>query len=314
MHKKNVLISGGGGSPFPYIFDSLGDKYNLFVTDANPVIKLIYPDQRIITVPLVGEKNYSAVISLLIKKHQIEYYIPLIDKEILKALSLAREIPTLKVISPSLKFVQLCLNKNRLMEILSQLGISRVDTKLATDINRRSKCPLFLKPIMGTGSRGARKVLNYNQFEAYFVFEGYRAKDVMAQEYLTGDEYTVSVVANNLNRLMALVPKKIIVKKGITQQAVTEKSEIIESACRKIVEQLQPAGPFNVQLRIVKGEVKIFEINPRFSTTAILTCEAGVNEFDLCIENYNSKSVEYIDNWKQGLHLFRRWESCFYES
>ena len=307
-------MSGAGGSPFPYIFDALGDKYNLFVTDANPVIKLIYPDQRIITVPLVSQKNYAAVVRSLVKKHQIEYYIPLIDKEIPKALSLARKIPTLKVISPSLKFVQLCLNKYRLMRVLSQLGISRVDTKLATDLDQRIKFPLFLKPIASTGSRGAKKIINFDQLEAYFKLENYQRGEIMAQEYLEGDEYTVSVAVNNLNQLMAIVPKKIIVKKGITQHAVTEKNEFIENACRKIVEELQPAGPFNVQLRIANGEVKIFEINPRFSTTAILTCEAGVNEFDLCIRNYNSKSVKYIDDWKQGLHLFRRWESCFYES
>lgn len=311
--RETILISAAGGSFFPYVIQLLQPKYNLILTDTLEVTKKIYPDQKVVIVPRADDRRFSQMAREIINRFKVDFYLPLIDKEIPKVLWLVRDIPSLKVISPNLKFVRMCIDKYRLMKILSQKQISWVNTELATDINRRSRFPVFIKPIMSTGSRGARKLINFDQFEAYFKLDNYRKTEAMVQEYLEGDEYTVSVVVNNLNQLLAIVPKKIIVKKGITQQAVTKRNSAIDSTCRQLVDTLKPHGPINVQLMLVGSQVKIFEINPRFSTTTILTCEAGVNEFELCIDNYNHQAVKYINTWREGLHIYRRWESCFYE-
>lgn len=311
--KKNVLISGAGGSPFPYIFRALERKYNLFLIDANPIIKYIYPDRRIFVVPFANDRKYSQAMERMINKYQISYYIPLIDNEVLIANTLSKKYKHLKVIAPNLGFSSLCLDKYRLSKQLSELEISEIKTWNGNEF-KNEIYPVFVKPKIGTGSRGGYKIDSQEQLKAYYQLVPYKPHEVIIQEYIDGEEYTVSVVANHQNQLIAIVPKRIIVKKGITIHAITEKNSLIEVACRKIVDILRPTGPFNVQLRILNEKVKIFEINPRFSTTSILTCEAGVNEFELCMNNYDSKSVKYIDNWKQGLHLFRRWESCFYEN
>lgn len=308
-----LLISGAGGSVFPYLFGALEKKYDLFLVDSNPAVKKIYPDKNVMTVPPVTDQSYRDTISRIIKRHKIDYYIPLIDEEIPQALSMAATRKGLRVIAPRKGFVGLCLDKYALMRQLASRQISEVKTWKVPEF-KGEMFPIFVKPRVGRGSRGGRKIMSSEELSAYFRVEPYSPADVIVQEYLEGDEYTVSVVVNNQNRPMAIVPKKIILKKGITQQAVTEKNKLIEETCRKIVEKLQPAGPFNVQLRIVKGKLKIFEINPRFSTTTVLTCEAGVNEFELWIDNYDCNSVKYVDTWKEGLYLYRRWESCFYES
>jgi len=87
---------------------------------------------------------------------------------------------------------------------------------------------------------------------------------------------------------------------------------MIISKCIDIVEKLNPCGSFNVQLKLYNNEIYIFEINPRFSTTLVLSIAAGVNEIDLVIQNYNKNDVEYISSFKE-MKLIRRWENFFYE-
>lgn len=312
MRKKTVLISAAGGSFFPYVIKLLGSNYRLILTDTSEAVKHLYLDQVVLKVAKPDSMEFETEVKKIITDYQVDYYIPLIDQEISRVLAIAREIKSLKVISPRLEFVQICLDKYRLMKELSGRRISIVDTRLGDD-RRELKFPIFVKPIVSTGSRGARKIDNRDQLEAYFQLEGCKRENVLIQEYLRGEEYTVSVTVNNLNKLIAIVPKKIILKKGITQHAVTRRNQEITRVCRKIVDQFHPAGPFNVQLMLIGDEVKIFEINPRFSTTSVLTCEAGINEFALCIESYDREDVAFIDSFREDLFLYRRWKSCFYE-
>ena len=311
--KKRVLMSGAGGSLFPYLFNSLEKKYFIVGIDSNKMVKKTYPNQEILTVPLVLDKAYEETVKGIMEKYRLEYYIPGIDEEIIKAYKIVAGCKGAKLISPQKGFVEFCLDKFALAKELAKQEISNVETFLAKDYDQQLDFPVFVKPRTSRGSRGIRKIANKEQLEAYFHLENYTKEEVVVQEYLDGVEYTVSVVVNNLNKLMAIVPKKVITKRGITQCAVTEKNSAIEKTCRMIVEKLNPCGSFNVQLTVTKKGVQIFEINPRFSTTSILTVEAGINEFDLVMEYFDKEKAPYLDSFKEDLFLFRRWDSVFYK-
>lgn len=311
--KRNILISAAGGSLFPYIFTSFSDEFVIHTVEANPVFKKIYQNKKIHILPKVLDKNYIAAVVDLLQRKNIEFYIPLIDEEIPLAYVIAQHIRGLKIIAPKLSFVKLCLDKFSLMKKLSENNISHIHTLKADLASFRTlKYPVFVKPIVGRGSRGSMSIMNKRQLDAYFLFQDYSKKEVIIQDLLIGQEYTVSVTVNNKNKILAIVPKKVIEKKGVTIHAVTKKNKIITKVCQNIVEVFMPEGSFNVQLILVGGTPFIFEINPRFSTTSILTCEAGVNEFELCIQNYDKTEVTLID-FKENVYLYRRWESCFYE-
>jgi len=313
MSKKRVLISALGSPIFPYVIKSLGDKYDLTLTDADPMVKVLYPKDRVYVTPLAKDKDFLETIEKIIAENKIEYYIPMVDEEISQIVSLGKRLKGLKVIAPNnLKFVDLCLNKYRLMKKLAEEKISHINTCLGTEFQRQFPYPVFVKPSVGRGSRGVCKINNRKQFKAYLELGGYGIDQVMVQEYLDGEEYSTSVVVNNLNQLIAVVPKKIIVKVGTTKHAVVKQNYVITEVCRRIVSKLKPGGGFNVQLKIVDSQVKIFEINPRCSGTSPLTCEAGVNEYALCIENYGRRRVSFIDSFIEGVHLLRNWETYFY--
>ncbi len=309
--KKKLLISGLGGSLFPYLIEHLKGKYTLVLMDNNPIVKQLYHDQNVFIVPLVSEDKFEDEISKIIRQNHIDFYIPLIDEEILKAISIARSTG-IKVLAPSEEFVNLALNKYLLMKKLEKEKISSIKTIMADQYRNDIGYPLFLKPNIGRGSRGIKKIYNQEEFEAYFILERYDKKQILVQPFIEGDEYTVSVTVNNLNQLISIVPKLVFTKDGITKHAKSLKHEKIESICKKIVHVLKPCGSFNVQLKLHEDEVFIFEINPRYSTTLVLSIESGVNEIDLNILNYDNPNIKYISTFKE-VSLLRRWENVFYE-
>ena len=309
--KKRLLFSGAGGSIFPYMFEMLEEKYDVYAMDSDPKIARLYEDEKIFTVPNISDDNFVTTILDIISEHKIDVYIPGIDEEILIAIEISKEM-NIQVLSPSQTFVELCLDKFKLMKVLSDKNISNIDTYMGDNYSEEFEYPIFLKPNVGRGSRGIKKIDTLVEYEAYFVLEEYAKKDILVQPFIGGEEYTVSVTVNNLNQLISIVPKIVYTKQGITKYAQSIKHEKIEAICKKIVEELKPQGSFNVQLKLYDNVVYIFEINPRFSTTLVLSVASGVNEVDLAIENFDKEKVDYIDDFKE-LKLIRRWENFFYE-
>ena len=309
--KKRLLFSGAGGSIFPYMFQALEEDYEVYAMDSDEKIAHLYKNEKIFTVPNINEENFKSVIKNIITEHKIDVYIPGIDEEILIAIEISKKMG-IQVLSPAEAFVKLCLDKFELMKILNTHEISTIETYMADEYNEDFDYPIFLKPNIGRGSRGIKKIDNLNEYEAYFILEEYKKEEVLVQPFIGGDEYTVSVTVNNLNQLIAVVPKIVLTKQGITKHAQSIKHEKIEKICKKIVDLLNPNGSFNVQLKLLDNEIYIFEINPRFSTTLVLSVASGVNEIDLAIKNFNKKEVEYIENF-QEMKLIRRWENIFYE-
>jgi carbamoyl-phosphate synthase large subunit len=128
---------------------------------------------------------------------------------------------------------------------------------------------------------------------------------------MEGVEYTVSVIVNDTNTILGIVPKRVIEKRGITRAAVAERNLAIERACRKVVSALEPRGLFNVQLKLVEGKVYIFEINPRLSTTVVLTDKAFGNEVELYLDHQGKTHVKGLPRMKKGVSLYRYEENVF---
>jgi carbamoyl-phosphate synthase large subunit len=309
--KNNILISGLGGSLFPTLHDKLKTKYNLFYIDSNENLKFIYPGLNFTPAPLVTSLEYTSFIKNIISKNNINYYLPLIDEEIILAKKL-EGFYGVKVISPSLEFSQLCLDKCKLMDVLLKNKISFIPSYLGNEFNDQLEYPLFIKPNIGRGSRGIKKINSNEQLQAYYVLEQIPKENVLIQPNLEGIEYTVGVNIDSNNRILSICSKKVIEKKGITKMSIIEKNELINLKIIDIVNILKPFGPFNVQLIIKNNQIYIFEINPRFSTTTIMEYESDLDlltQYITYSNQNNTPETVYVDN---KLVLYRRWENIFY--
>lgn len=312
--KNKLLLSGLGGSLFPYLHHQLIKHYDLYYADSDTSLKYIYPDLKIFEAPLAKSIEYREFILDLILSNKIDTYIPLIDEEILTALNLAEEIEELSVLAPKHSFSKLCLNKYELMKVFKKLGISDINTITGNESINLLNPPYFIKPVIGRGSRGTQLLETEEQLQYYLKFKKEKLDELLIQECCKGTEYTVGAVVNKKNEILSIGTRRIIVKRGITISAVTENNEQINEKIIEIVHKLEPCGPFNVQLFIDhEGQIKIFEINPRFSTTSIMSYEAGVNEIQLLIENLDVSNFGDIILPDAGVFLKRTWFNHFYK-
>ncbi|HET6225877.1 MAG TPA: ATP-grasp domain-containing protein [Bacteroidia bacterium] len=314
MIKKRLLISGLGGSLFPYLHEKLKNRYAIFYVDADATLAALYPDYNFFPAPFVTHSSYPSFIKNLVQQHAIDVYIPLIDEEIEVAHAIKHDCPALQLLSPKLAFCKIAMRKDELMKELKKHNISSIDTWTGDNFTWQNGREYFVKPIFGRGSRGIRKINSLKELEAYYLLEKYKPEDIMIQECIKGQEYTVGALINKNDDVIYISCRKILLKKGITIKAVTETNEQIEKAVMSVNKHLQPKGPINIQLYLTAdNEIKIFEINPRFSTTTIMSYEDGIDEIGLWLEYENKKFDREIIRPSQHLVLQRRWENVFYE-
>ncbi|MDP3467529.1 MAG: ATP-grasp domain-containing protein [Daejeonella sp.] len=264
---------------------------------------------------MISDESYWILIKELIENLKIDFYIPLIDEEIVEAKRNIEDFGDVKVISPAADFSELCLNKFVLMQRLKEANISDVISYTGDFYNSELGFPIFIKPISGRGSRGIMKIKDADQLDAYYKLEGYTPEEILIQPMLTGVEYTVGALTNNRNDLLSISSKRIIKKKGITQIAITENNQAIDQIVKKIVEEFKPCGPFNVQLILTpSGDIKVFEINPRFSTTTIMEIEGGADPIRAYLEYFDKDYKGPFKSPVENMYLHRRWENIFYNA
>lgn len=309
MRPLRVLLSGAGGAGTIEIIKQLKSKGSFWVAamDMDKYAAGLYMAHRGFVVPAVRSSSYWRHVKQIIQHSKIDAYIPLIDEELLGAQNLEAEIDGLKVITPTKDFIKLVLNKYQMVKAFSRAGISCPETVLSEHIHERSfRKSKIVKPITGRGSRGVALITSYRQWQEYFRHNPYQKKDVMVQDYIEGQEYTVSAVVGRTGHVYAVVPKKIISKKGITHQSVTVHHPFIEQLVLKIQDQFQAQGPFNVQLMQKGKKLYVLEVNPRFSTTVAHTMAAGVDEAGCLINDFCfgvSKQKHY--HFKENLVMLR---------
>jgi carbamoyl-phosphate synthase large subunit len=111
---------------------------------------------------------------------------------------------------------------------------------------------------------------------------------------------------------MSTITLKKILKHGQTYKAFIDKYPKVTSICNKIAKKLKTFGPLNIQSRIDSddNQVKIIEINPRFSASVPMRTVAGVNEPDIMVRNVLLNENLKVEDYK-SLVCFRYWNETY---
>ncbi len=309
--KLNVLITCAGGSASLYYAKHLKKQYGIFLADASDTNIARFQGFPFERIPFGSDKRFTSALHRLVQRWKIDVILPGADEELVPVSRYCAKHPNVMAIIPNEDFITLCLNKTRLMQVLDREGISQLLPFMkASDV----RYPAIVKPVYGRGSKGVHRVERASALHGYLELYGKRFSDVLVQPHIEGVEWTVSVIVNDRNRLIGIVPKRVIDKRGITRVAVTERSRVIEELCKEIVERFKPAGPFNVQLKLFKGVPYVFEINPRLSTSSVLTDVAFGNELDLFVKTKGKEKIAQVPKMKSGVYLYRYEENVFINS
>ncbi len=295
---KTIFMTGGGGSGTIAATKSLKEtgKYKIILGDMDKwAAGLRFADKPYI-LPAGKDERFLDVVQDIIKKEKVDIFIPLVDEEILKSYEIVKNMPKVELLLPEYNFAKIALDKWILFKKLKKFKIPCPETYLG---NFLLETPYIVKPRIGRGSRNVKEIKSKKEYEAYKVLTGLPESKILSQNKIIGKEFTVSVVANKYGEVLAVVPKEVIYKRGITIVAITRVNKEIESLCIEIQKRLKANGPFNVQLILREDGLPIvFEINPRFSTTIALTTKAGVNEIDILASDYrfSGKLLPFEEN------------------
>ena len=314
----NILITGAGGAATPMLISMLVEKgrYTPILADMNltPLIKSY--DAISVQIPPANSKDFIDTIAKIVDEYNIKAIIPGVDEELIPLAKYYSNCTDPVLVSPNEDIIKLTLDKYKLNKFLQENGIDVPNSWHLREFykidEKQTQKRLIAKPVFGRGSRGIYFSDSAGEAKYLAQYLSLRQPDTLFQEFIKGVEYTVSMVCSTSGKVLGIVPKRIIVKRGITISAITEKNHIIDSYCRKIQNILSATGPLNIQLIInEEGIPYVFEINPRISTTTILTMKAGFDEIDIAIRDRLGEELPSLD-WKEGIVLQRAWNNYFY--
>jgi carbamoyl-phosphate synthase large subunit len=167
-----------------------------------------------------------------------------------------------------------------------------LDLESALDSLKKNKVqfPLIVKPRWGSGSIGL--LVAYTQDELVHFFSQCEAivkktflnqisdvnHSVIIQEYIIGDEYGVDIL-NDLNKKLLgyTVKKKIAMRAGETDKAVTVPSAALDEYLVRIAENLGHIGNLDCDFLEKDGKFYLIEMNARFGGGYPFTHLAGAN-------------------------------------
>jgi carbamoyl-phosphate synthase large subunit len=174
----------------------------------------------------------------------------------------------------------------------------------------RHTFPVILKPRHGAGSKNMFVVRDPD----HLTFLSRYVPEAVLQEYLFPDdeEYTVGVYRSLRAGHVGQIVLKRTLGAGLTYKAEVVFDPDIDSVCRRLVESLDLWGPVNVQLRKTARGVRIFEVNPRFSSSAVMRAHFGFNEAELCLRDLVLEETVPTPNVRPGVAL-RYWDEVYVE-
>ncbi|WP_179646540.1 ATP-grasp domain-containing protein [Spinactinospora alkalitolerans] len=305
-----MVTTAGSASTSGTILHLRERGYRVVATDIDATAPGLYVADRGYLVPPGDTDDFLPEMRGICLKEDAAAVVPLVDEELAVIGELEDE--GIAVLLPRSGFVTACLDKYALMKRLAEVGIPVPATRLASDWAGDLEFPLVVKPRSGRGSRGVAVCESAAELGRLLKDAPYSAGDLVLQEQITGPEFTVSVVAWRDGAVQAVVSKEIILKRGVTKFAVTRRNDRVAEVCRAVQRELRADGPFNVQLALdAAGEPFIFEINPRFSSTAPLTAASGVDEIAGLLGQALGGGPALTDKWHEGLVMVRRWADEF---
>lgn len=241
-------------------------------------------------VPFVGQPGFLERINEALVRWEIDYLYPAHDSALL-FLTLHREQLAAQVVAPELRTVEITRSKRKTYRFFE--GEDFIP-KIFESREQVTEYPVFLKPDIGQGAQGARRI---DSAEEYFA-AGLN-KDFVLCEYLPGEECTVDCFTGTDGSLMALYMRsRDRVRSGISVASrILEIPEEVKRIAQTINARLRFQGAWFFQIKKdARGDWKLLEIAARVAGTSGLTRCAGVNLPLLTLYQCMGGTVEVMGN------------------
>lgn len=243
---------------------------------------------------------------------KIEGVISLIDPELsLLAANKERftEIGT-KVIGSTYNLCEMSLDKYEMYKWLEKheynCAKSYMDKeKFYADVETgKVTYPVFVKPARGSASIAISKVYDKETIEQLFEHN----EGLMIQEFLDGQEIGADVYIDLISKNVVSIftKRKIKMRAGETDKAVSFKDEKLFELIKKFVGEAGYEGQIDIDIFDINGEYYISEVNPRFGGGYPHAYECGADHVSMIVNNLEGNvNQENVGNYQEDVYMMK---------
>lgn len=310
----NILILSAGtrNKIVQYFKKTVGEDGKVIATDMSKLAPAVYEADKFYQVPRMTDPGYIDIIFDICKKEEVNAVLTLIDPELSLLAKYKENFARLgvTVIGSSYELCERALDKMQMFLWLTRHGYkcakSYVDKdKFYEDINAgKINYPVFVKPVRGSASIAISKVYDKETIELLFK----KNDNLMIQEFLNGQEIGTDVYIDMLSgeTVSIFTKKKLLMRAGETDKAVSFKDEKLFDLIEKFVKDSGWRGQIDIDIFEINGEYYISEVNPRFGGGYPHAYECGCNHMALILNNLKGfANKKNIGAYEEGAYMMK---------
>ena len=253
--------------------------------------------------PRADDPTYLEGLKSIVTTNGVDVIVPMSEAEMTTLLSAdaCSEIDGVPVIMANRVAVTIGLDKLATIDTLARNGVPTPWTEIVGSALPAS-LPCIFKLRRGQGSKELRRVETADDVERLS-----REKiGELWQELLLPDdqEYTCGLYRCRNGEIRTLAFRRKL-QGGLTRSGHVVDSTAINTLLERIAVVLDLFGSINVQLRLTAGGPKVFEINPRFSSTVCFRHKMGFRDFVWSLLERKGLAIEAYCPPRPGTRFYR---------
>ena len=276
--KKNILVFPCGSEIALEVYRAVNHSTHFNLIGANSIEdhgQFVF-ENYIGGLPFITAPDFLEKFRQIIRENNIDAIYPAMDT-VIELLKSNEDFFSCKVVSSPIETTQICLSKSKTYKVLEDV-VKVPRTYTANELVKAGGMfPVFAKPDIGYGSRGAKKISSIEDLKAHLALY----PSCILSEFLPGKEYTVDCFSsNNGNLLFAAARERCRIMNGISvnTKPVKENAEEFMDFAQKINETIKFQGAWFYQVkRDANGNLTLLEVASRFGGSSSLFRAQGIN-------------------------------------
>jgi len=310
------VTGAGGPAGVAFLQAAVESNIELYAADSSRYAAGLYlvPPERRVLLPPASSPEFTERLLILGRALAIDVVVPTTDNELLliAAIRSRLEAAHISVLASAENALSRCLDRWQLFQVCLKEDLPVPRTRL---LDRPMALRGFDRPFAirhrRRGGSGDATVIGEHSASPTVPLDG----NHILQEYLTGDEYSIDVLAYRDGHIAAVVPQsRHRTNSGIAVAGSTVIDPELQELGRRTAQALKLTAVASIQVRRdVTGAPKVLDVCPRFASDMPLTIASGVNLAALALADVLGglapRSVEHRE-----VSMVRYWDQHFVET